>query len=427
MNTQIIPDHTEELVKYFLGKLASKYDVPAGLYIPSERTIFPKESKSCFSPLCSYFANNKKLKLFCDKDHATRGKTETYPVVRMCHCGLLNFSYPIYLRDKHVGTILCGQKRVSENKQAQESLERFNLFIKNNSSIINQSKAKSNYEKVHIVKTGFFDTIKHDIQETAELIIKVFFERREIEEERELLQKNISFIAHEILIHNQGACAAASELVYNVRNNQNNELIDIALHLEGSMQHITTVVTNLVWSGTQMSYSFCEINIIDVLRDAISHYNWYASGRDIDIVFSLGHGSPKIFCSRNHILQVINNLLHNAIKYSFRGNTQDNRRRFVTVKYEKDYSMHAVCVEFVNYGVGFLEKEYEKLSKYQYRGSLVANENRSGTGLGLRIVSRIIDKHKGKIEVNSTKLPGKAYLNSFKIYLPINGQTGGLK
>lgn len=425
MKSEMIPDHTGKLVDYFLEDLARQYQVPTGLYIQGEETNFPLESKKHFSPLCSYFAKNKKLKRFCDEDHAHRGINATHPIVRMCHCGLFNFSYPIFLNEKHVGTILCGQKTINDEQQSKESRKKFNDFLDANKGIINKNKALEKYKYVDNVNSSFFEDIKDDISKIAALIIKVFFERREIEHEREIVQKNISFISHEILIHNQGASAAATELIYKVKHRDFEQIYNIAKHIEGSLQHITTVVTNLVWAETKMSYDFQTVNLIELAKTSIAHYNWFASGRDINIVLDIGEGSPKIVCSKNHIFQLINNLLHNAIKYSFKGNKSEDRNRFVQVNLHKRTDINCYCIEFTNYGIGILEEEYNKILKYQYRGSLVSSENRSGTGLGLRIVNRIVAKHNGKIVVNSKKLHEGAYLNFFKIYLPIDMFSGG--
>jgi len=425
MKLKTVSDHTGQLVEYILDQLAYKFKLSIGLYIPGEETVFSENAKHYFSPLCSYLARNKLLKVYCDEDHARRGSQANFPVVDMCHCGLLNFSYPIFINKKRVGTILCGQKLIIDSLQENESNKKFKDFIEEQSNKINKNKAVECYNLVEKVSCDFFENIKNDIEKAASLIFKVFFERRQIEDEKENIQNNISYIAHEILIYNQGATGAATELNYNLQHKNFSPAKEIAKHLEGTIQHITTVVTNLVWATTKMSYHFQNNNLLDIVTTSINHYKWFASGRDIDIRLSVGDGSPKIICSENHMRQVVNNLLHNSIKYSFKGNINQERRRFIQIKLYKLKKLDCYCLEFINYGIGILEEEYKKILKPQYRGTLVANENRSGTGLGLRIVNRIVNRHKGRILVESKQLNEDANLNIFTIQLPINLYQGG--
>ncbi|NCD70062.1 sensor histidine kinase [Mucilaginibacter agri] len=116
---------------------------------------------------------------------------------------------------------------------------------------------------------------------------------------------------------------------------------------------------------------------------------------------------PQIFASVNveKFQRVIDNLISNAIKFS---NEVDNVE--VNLKQNKD----DIQIEIKDYGLGIpkemLPHIFDRFSKAGRRG--VRGEQ--STGLGLSIVQQIVEKHHGKIEVQSEERKG----STFRIRLP---------
>jgi signal transduction histidine kinase len=125
--------------------------------------------------------------------------------------------------------------------------------------------------------------------------------------------------------------------------------------------------------------------------------------------------------SRMHLQEAINNLLQNAIKYSFRG--AHDRYRYVEIKGGID---EPDCVlTFSNYGIGILSEELDLIFQPGYRGKLTRGEYRSGSGMGLAIAKEVIEKHHGTIEAQSEEKGGGAYVNRFVVRLPLKQPEGG--
>ncbi len=107
--------------------------------------------------------------------------------------------------------------------------------------------------------------------------------------------------------------------------------------------------------------------------------------------------------------QVINNLISNAIKYSPAGSE-------VMVETTLPKSENMVVVRVVDNGQGIPSDEIDKIFKEFGTTSNKPTAGEKSTGLGLAICKRIVDAHKGKIEVQST--PGKGSV--FTLKLPLN-------
>jgi two-component system phosphate regulon sensor histidine kinase PhoR len=108
----------------------------------------------------------------------------------------------------------------------------------------------------------------------------------------------------------------------------------------------------------------------------------------------------------NRLIQVIMNLLVNAVTYSS-NNTEIAIRLFV-----KD---DQAVIQVEDQGIGIESSEIGRLFERFYRVDRARSRNSGGTGLGLSIVKHLIEAHHGKVEVESQVGIGTI----FTIYLPL--------
>lgn len=106
------------------------------------------------------------------------------------------------------------------------------------------------------------------------------------------------------------------------------------------------------------------------------------------------------------IEHALRNLIENALKY-----TSDRGSVSLTVDY--DYNDSRCRIEVADTGTGIPQKELEDIFKPFYR-SLTHRSGVPGTGLGLPIVKRIVDRHHGELQIQSEVGKGSA----FSIVLP---------
>jgi signal transduction histidine kinase len=105
------------------------------------------------------------------------------------------------------------------------------------------------------------------------------------------------------------------------------------------------------------------------------------------------------------LTSVLSNLLANAVKFSYR----DSQVRIETKERENE-----VIVAVKDTGVGIAAGDIEKLFRLETTVSNPGTEDERGTGLGLLIVKELVEKHGGKIWVESK--PGKG--STFRFSLP---------
>jgi len=113
-----------------------------------------------------------------------------------------------------------------------------------------------------------------------------------------------------------------------------------------------------------------------------------------------------ITADREKIGQVIGNFLGNAIKYSPKDST-------ITVS--SRVSDNELQVAVVDEGIGIKRKDQEKLFQRFYRVENEKIKNISGFGIGLYLASEIIQRHKGRIWVESEEDKGSTFYFSLPL------------
>ena len=136
-----------------------------------------------------------------------------------------------------------------------------------------------------------------------------------------------------------------------------------------------------------------ELNIGELFVSIIEEMNEYAKNCNIEVNWNLCDDCPHIHGNAELIRRVFTNIIHNAVKYSKRGN-------LVEVTGKKDGNSFLLRVE--DHGIGIKEEEMQKIFDMFYRGENTRRDYKNeGIGLGLSLVRRIVDAHRGCIEVKS--------------------------
>jgi PAS domain S-box-containing protein len=157
-------------------------------------------------------------------------------------------------------------------------------------------------------------------------------------------------------------------------------------------------------SGKQ-EFNFKENDLNEIIKETQSIMITVAKERGLDIILNLDNDLPRIQCDRDKIIQVLTNLISNAIKF-----TEDGA---ITIISEKNNNIVEVKVK--DTGIGIKKEDFPRLFR-AFEQLEKGNDRKTGsTGLGLVICKEIIERHKGKIWVESEFGQGSV----FHVVLPI--------
>ncbi|MFZ5907304.1 MAG: sensor histidine kinase [Nitrospirota bacterium] len=107
--------------------------------------------------------------------------------------------------------------------------------------------------------------------------------------------------------------------------------------------------------------------------------------------------SKHVEIDKGQIMRAFINIYQNAIKFSYYG-SKDSTRYIETDVIPSDKKIKATIK---NYGTGILRDEIPLIFQKGYRGKLASDRHRTGAGIGLFEVKKIIEAHHGKVEISS--------------------------
>ena len=139
---------------------------------------------------------------------------------------------------------------------------------------------------------------------------------------------------------------------------------------------------------------------IDLNKEIIKKNNMSCS-------FDKQSDNIKINGDRNRLIEVFNNLIDNAIKYS-----EKNKKIKITTK-SKDNNFHAIVEDE---GIGISKENIPQITERFFRVNPAKSKEVGGTGLGLAIVKHIVNQHRAEMSITSELNKG----TRISLVFPIN-------
>ncbi|HTJ53315.1 MAG TPA: ATP-binding protein [Cyclobacteriaceae bacterium] len=185
---------------------------------------------------------------------------------------------------------------------------------------------------------------------------------------------------------------ALSGLLQNLPSDKiDSEVLEIANQIMNSSERMTKLIKNLLHFSRQAhsEISRTEFNMKDLVNEAVQDIAFSIPLGKTEVII---HDMPMVQGDNTMLKQVWINLISNAVKYSQK---KDNPRIEIGARQEQSKFVYFIK----DNGAGFDMKNYNKLFGIFQR--LHSEKEFSGTGVGLALVKRIIEKHNGKIWAES--------------------------
>lgn len=173
-------------------------------------------------------------------------------------------------------------------------------------------------------------------------------------------------------------------------NKLNHRHLDLML---SELDRINLIVGEFLILAKPQAVHFQERDIRFILGDVISLLDSQAHLHGVEFVLSASPDSAMVHCEENQLKQVFINLLKNGMEAMPDGGS-------IRIRLHHDKELNRVRIEIKDEGIGIPEEMMPKL------GEPFFTNKESGTGLGLMVSQRIIQSHKGMMDIKSVMNKG---------------------
>ena len=194
-------------------------------------------------------------------------------------------------------------------------------------------------------------------------------------------------------------------------NDDQRHFLDIAKRNIDRLARLINDVLDFQKMGAgQMKFNMQANDICRVIGDACTTMGPYSKKKNVALSVETEGQIPDVVCDSDRIIQVVTNLVSNAIKFTPEGGS---------VRVAAKQRGEGVAISVSDTGMGIPKEALPKIFERFYRVSRPGKEIK-GTGLGLAIVNRIVTLHGGRVEVESEVDQG----TTFTVHLPLSQPTG---
>ncbi len=280
------------------------------------------------------------------------------------------------------------------NRQLLQKSKRLELIIQERTAQIEQlfqeaKKAKIAAEEANEAKSTFLSTVSHELRTPLTSVIgfaKIIKKR--------LDERILPFVKSE-------------EKKTHRAINQVTQNLNVVIS-EG--ERLTTLINDVLdlakIEAGRLDWNMENIQINPIIQQAVAATSSLFEQKSLPLKLDIEKNIPTINGDKDRLIQVLINLISNAIKFTDEGSI------FIRA-FQQD---EAIIVTVKDAGIGISKEDIPKVfEKFKQVGNTLTDKPK-GTGLGLPICKEIIEYHKGKIWAESELGQGSTFL----FQIPIN-------
>jgi two-component system phosphate regulon sensor histidine kinase PhoR len=153
------------------------------------------------------------------------------------------------------------------------------------------------------------------------------------------------------------------------------------------------------------------VDLVSIVRQVVDGLQTLATDRNVEIAIALPSEPANVPGDRDELTRVFENLVENALKYGANGKRVDIGFSAATARGGEAETLVTVR----DYGPGIAAEHIPRLTERFYRVDVTQSRAEGGTGLGLSLVKHILNRHRGRLTIESEAGNGA----TFTVRLPL--------
>ena len=178
--------------------------------------------------------------------------------------------------------------------------------------------------------------------------------------------------------------------------------------LRREMQRLTALIEDLLTisrlEGGRIEFHIEPVDVNRIVADLALDRKQMAANQEIDLSYTIQPDLPPALVDKRLLMQVLSNLLTNALNY-----TPPQKTVYLRTSLETEDDTRWVKISVRDTGLGIPPEEMDFIFTRFFRGSASQTTGAPGTGLGLSISKEIIQRLDGHISVESQPNKGSTF------------------
>ncbi len=252
-----------------------------------------------------------------------------------------------------------------------------------------------------------FIEIKEDITEKKKMIDELIEAKEKAEEMSRLKSNFLANMSHELRTPLVGILGYADFLRNDVVSDEIKNMAETIFKSGTRLSETLNLILDLSkFESEKINIKYQEIDLLRITREVISLFHETAKKKKIELNLSFNQDPINMNFDPRAFRSILTNLINNAIKYTNEGSVS------TLVNALDNY----IEIKVMDTGIGIDKKDYETIFEEFRQASEGYSRNFEGSGLGLSITKKLVEKFGGKISVESEIDIGSTFI----VELPFN-------
>lgn len=247
-------------------------------------------------------------------------------------------------------------------------------------------------------------------------ILVVVHDVTEQRKNQEMQREFVANVSHELrtpLTNIRSYAETLSDSAGDIPPAMEKKFLGVILNESDRMTHIVQDLLTLSrFDSGRSDLKLVRFSFDRAVRDMYNAVYMEAQRHSHALELDMEENLPDIVADRERILQVMMNVVSNAIKY-----TPDGGRIAISAGRTGD----RVWMMVDDNGIGIPEEDRSRIFERFYRVDKARSRQSGGTGLGLSIAKEIVDRHQGRLALQEKEGPGLAIRLELNIEGPDHG------
>ena len=271
-------------------------------------------------------------------------------------------------------------------------------------------------ERAHAELTQVNATLDDRVRERSAALVR---ERTQLARANEELQQAmrartnfLAGISHELRTPMAAVLGHTEMLLVDAAGVLDEAQLDSLRTIDASGRHLLALINDLIdlnhLDGRHDALTVEDVDLVELVRLAVDLVRPNAVTRGLTLSFDGGGASAVVRGDRKRLTQVLLNLLDNAVKFTEDGGVSVRVRGPVAGE---------ISIEIADTGIGIAPEHHAHVQEAFFQVDSSAAKRFGGSGLGLAVVWKLVELHRGRILLRSA--PGAG--TTFEVVLPESG------